>query len=245
MKGRERKLLTVGLSLILMTAGVLLYMKSHQRLGKPGVLAVTVPGSPRLHIELPTNAPGFTFKEAPPDETVTNGLPKDTSFRGAVYQDAEGMIQTTVVMMGTDRTSIHRPQFCLTGQGWTIDDARSEITTVRIDKPRPVDLPVVKLIAKKTFEKDGKQVTAAGVYVYWFVADEAVTADYRQRLWWMAEHLLRTGELQRWSYISCFASCAPGQEDRAYRRIQRLMNNTLPEYQLAWPAPLATASVAR
>ena len=245
MKSRERTLLIAGLSLILTTAGLLLYMKSHQRLGKPGVRTVAIPDSVRLQIELPTNVPGFTFKEAPPDETVTNGLPKDTSFRGAVYQDAEGIMQTTVVMMGTDRTSIHRPQFCLTGQGWKIDEARSELTTVRIDRPRAVDLPVMKLIASKTFEKDGKPVNASGVYVYWFVADEAVTADYRQRLWWMAEHLLRTGELQRWAYITYFASCAPGQEDRAFRRIQRLMNNTLPEYQLAWPAPLVTASAAR
>jgi hypothetical protein len=244
-KGRERTLLIVGLSLILGTAGMLLYMKSHQRLGKPGVRAVAVPDSVRLHIELPTNAPGFTFKESPPNEMTTNGLPKDTSFRGAVYEDAEGIIQTMVVMMGTDRTSIHRPQFCLTGAGWNIDGARSEMTTVRIDKPRAVDLPVMKLIAQKTFEKDGKQVNASGVYVYWFVADKAVTADYKQRLWWMAEHLLRTGELQRWSYITYFAPCAPGQEDRAYRRIQRLMNSTLPEYQLAWPAPLVTTSAAR
>lgn len=242
MNKRERTLLIVVLALIVGTGGLLRYMKSHQHLGKPGVRAVDVAGSPRMHIQLPTEVTGFDFKENPPDETVTNGLPKDTSFCGGIYEDAEGIIQTMVVMMGTDRTSIHQPQFCLTGQGWTI--AQSEVTKVRIDR-RSAELPVMKLIAKKTFEKDGKKTAASGVYVYWFVADDAVTAAHKQRMWWMAEHLLRTGELQRWSYVSYFAMCEPGKEDRAFGRIQRLMNRTVPEFQLAWPATLTAANTTR
>lgn len=245
MNGRERTLLMVGLALIVATAAGLLYMRSHQRLGKPGVRAVAVAGSPRMHIDLATNAVGFDFEELPIDKVVTNVLPQDTSIRQGMYRDVEGDIQTTVVMMGTDRTSIHQPQFCLTGAGWNIDGERSELTKVRIERPRAVDLPVMKLIAKKTFEKDGKVVTMSGVYVYWFVADDAVTAEHSRRVWWMAEHLLKTGELQRWAYITYFAACTPGQEDRAFRRVQRLMNKTLPEFQLAWPAPVVAANTAK
>jgi hypothetical protein len=244
MNGRERTLLMVGLALIVATAGTLLYMRAHQRLGKPGVRAVAVAGSPRMHIDLATNTPGYAFKEMEVEETLKL-LPPDTSMRQGVFRDVDGDIQINVVMMGTDRTSIHQPQFCLTGAGWNIDGERSELTKVRIERPRAVDLPVMKLIAKKTFEKDGKVATMSGVYVYWFVADDAVTAEHSRRVWWMAEHLLKTGELQRWAYITYFAACPPGQEDRAFRRIQRLMNKTLPEFQLAWPAPVVAANAAQ
>ena len=165
--------------------------------------------------------------------------------RFLAFTNAEGFIQVNVVMMGGDRGSIHRPQFCLTGDGWNIDPERSGATTVRLDRPRPLDLPVMKLIVQKKKEVDGKQFTTSGVYVYWFVADGVVTASHEGRMWDMAVHLLRTGELQRWSYVTYFAPCRPGDEDRAFRRIERLMNKTVPEFQLAWPAPVVTAGAAR
>ncbi len=246
MKGRERILLIAALALIVATAVAVVELRSNRRLGKPGVRAEAVPGSLRMHLNLVTNVPGYEFKELAPDELMTNGLPKDTSFRQGVYVDAEGVaIQTFVVMMGSDRTSIHQPQYCLTGAGWTIDEARSELTKVRLDKPRPLDLPVMKLVTSKTFEQDGRQRKMSGVYVYWFVAGDAVTGNHSHFGLGVIKHMLKTGELQRWAYITYFAPCAPGDEDRAFRRIQRLMNKTVPDFQLAWPEQLVAANGAQ
>lgn len=245
MKMRERILLIVGLVLIATTAIGVLHLRTHRRLGKPGVRAEVIPGSPRMQLAFVTNVPGFEFKELPPSDVMTNGLPKDTSFRQGAYVDAEGAIQTFVVMMGSDRTSIHQPQYCLTGSGWNIDDARSVLTSVRIDRPRPVDLPVMKLITSRMVEHEGRPQKLSGVYVYWFVAGDAVTGNHSQFGLGVIKHMLRTGELQRWAYITYFAPCAPGQEERAFNRIQRLMNRTLPEFQLTWPAPLVPATAAR
>ena len=245
MKSRERMLLIVGLVLIVATAVGVLHLRTHRRLGKPGVRAEVIPGSPRMFLDLVTNAPGYEFRELPPSELMTNDLPKDTSFRQGAYVDAEGPIQTFVVMMGSDRTSLHQPQYCLTGSGWSIDDARSELTTVRIERPRRVDLPVMKLITSRTVEQDGRSQKLSGVYVYWFVAGDAVTGEHSQFGLGVIKHMLRTGELQRWAYITYFAPCAPGQEERAFSRIQRLMNKTVPEFQLTWPAPLVAAGAAR
>ena len=245
MKSRERNLLIVVLALISGAAGTLCYMKTHQHLGKPGIRATAIPGLIRMQIQLVTNAPGYVFRNLEVGTNVTDVLPKDTSVAQGTYRNFEGEIQTTVVMMGTDRTSIHRPQFCLTGDGWDIDNARSEMTTVHLEMPRPLDLPVMKLVTMKTVESNGAKSKRSGVYVYWFVAEDAVTADDWSRVKWMGQHLLRTGELQRWAYITYFAPCAPGQEDNAFRRVQRLMNATVPEFQLAWPASTETAGVAR
>lgn len=244
MKMRERILLFVGLVVIAATAVGVTQLKTHRRLGKPGVRAEIVPGSLRMHLDIVTNVPGYDFIEVPVSELVTNVLPPDTSFRQGVFSNAEGIIQNFIVMMGGDRTSIHQPQFCLTGAGWTVDDSRSELTKVRIERPRPLDLQVMKLIASRTIEQDGRKLTSSGVYVYWFVADNAVTGEHSQFGLGVIKHILRTGELQRWAYITYFAPCAPGQEDRAFSRIQRLMNKTLPDFQLAWPPPLVTTSAA-
>lgn len=245
MMTRERILLIVGLAVIAATAFGVLELKIHRRLGKPGVRAEVVPGSRRMHLNFVTNVPGYDVRDVPFPALMTNALPQDTSFRQCVYSNTEGSIQNFVVMMGSDRTSIHQPQYCLTGQGWIIDDSRSEIVNVRFDRPRPLNLPVNKLIATYTFNQDGRPQRISGVFVYWFVADGAVTAEHTQFGLGVIKHMLKTGELQRWAYVAYFSVCEPGQEERAFSRIQRLMNKTLPEFQLAWPAPIMTAGAAR
>jgi hypothetical protein len=80
----------------------------------------------------------------------------------------------------------------------------------------------------------GQPVTVRGVYVYWFVADGALSGDMsgRERMWWMAKHLLQTGELQRWAYVSCLAVCLPGQEDATFERVKKFIAASVPEFQM-------------
>jgi hypothetical protein len=101
-----------------------------------------------------------------------------------------------------------------------------------MEKPVRYDLPVVKLVASRTDASSGK--VQRGIYVYWFVADKALSASVSgfERMRRMAAHLLRTGELQRWAYVSCFAACWPGQEEAAYQRIRQFIAAAAPEFQL-------------
>ena len=68
------------------------------------------------------------------------------------------------------------------------------------------------------------------------MADGALTAHRSQRLRWMAEELLKTGTLQRWAYVACFAQCAPGEEDKAFARVKEFVAEAVPEFQRS-PAP--------
>jgi hypothetical protein len=63
------------------------------------------------------------------------------------------------------------------------------------------------------------------------VADREQTTDNFQRMWWLARDLLRTGVLQRWAYVSYFSVCAPGQEDAAFERMNKLIAASVPEFQ--------------
>ena len=56
-----------------------------------------------------------------------------------------------------------------------------------------------------------------------------------QRMWWMAREMFRTGVLQRWAYISCFAICPPGREDATFERMTKFIAASVPEFQMAAP----------
>lgn len=241
--------LAVTLVLIGSAAAVLNHLKANQRLGAPGV-RTTAPQGNRLNVEvlLPEIVLDYTSTNIPQHEVVTNVLPADTSYGQRIYSqpDAHWLNRLTmnVVLMGTDRTSLHKPQFCLEGQGWRIDDSQTAELTIPVARPHPYELPVVKLVATREFnDGKGQTVMLRGVYVYWFVADGALSGDKSgaERMWGMAKHLLKTGELQRWAYVTCFAICQPGQEDATFERVKQFIAAAVPEFQLT---PKASDAVA-
>ena len=79
---------------------------------------------------------------------------------------------------------------------------------------------------------EGQKVKVAGVYVYWYVANNEETPDHDKMIKWLTLDLLRTGALQRWAYISYFALCRPGQEDMAIDRMKMFIAAQAPEFQL-------------
>ena len=235
-------ILIVALGLIGGGAGLLGRLQSNQKLGQPGVKTSPIPDSRRLKVELPERVLDYTSEAVEVDKGTLEWLPQDTSFGQRLYRAADG-VQTSVsvVLMGNDRTSLHKTEFCLEGQGWRIDRGASAETTVQMDRPRPYELPVMKFIATKRINAEGRTMTARGVYVIWFVADDEYTPRHWQRMWWMARDLLRTGVLQRWASVSFFAQCAPGGEDATFERMKKLMAALVPEFQLV-PRPEGAAS---
>lgn len=225
------------------TAGVIAKFKSSQRLGEPGVKTRPLPGSQNLEVILPLHVPGYTAESLPVDAIVTNVLPRDTSYGHSRYTstDSNFAAQVNVVLMGTDRTSLHKPQFCLTGAGWSIN--KTEVDTIRMEKPFAYDLPVIKLTVSGQFNVEGRQIVAGGVYVYWYVADDALSAapSGSDRMWSIARELITTGVLQRWAYVSYFSYGPPGTEDALYERQKRLIQASVPEFQLT---PRAGTQVA-
>ena len=64
-----------------------------------------------------------------------------------------------------------------------------------------------------------------------------VPAKSPERLALMAKELLRTGTLQRWAYVACFAQCLPGEEDKAFARVKEFVAEAVPEFQRVGRAP--------
>lgn len=232
-------LVTVTVSLMALTAVLLNRLQAAQKIGRPGVKVI----AHRLYDEegelaatnavyLPERVLGMEGTDARLTRLEMEWLPKDTTHGRRLYRAADGFEALILaVLMGTDRTSIHKPQQCLAGQGLVIQ--KEEPVVLSIARPHPFELPALKLTASRQItQSDGKKVQQRALYVYWFVTDGEVTASHNQRMLSMAKHLLRHGELQRWAYISCLAYCAPGQEDATYARMEAMLRDAVPQFQL-------------
>jgi hypothetical protein len=209
------------------TVMLLARLKAAQHLGRPGLRTHGLPGSSNLVVELPLQVLDYRFEPKPVPEVVERALPKDTSFgQGTYHAPDDFSLQVNAVLMGTDRTSIHKPQICLTAQGWQIE--RSEPRVVKLADGRT--LPVMRLTAgKRITQADGQEVMARAVYAYWFVADGALTADHNERFAQMARVLVRTGTLQRWAYVSCIGFGYPGQEEAVWERLEKFLAAAAPQ----------------
>ena len=250
MKRKELSILVVTLALIAGAAGFLQRLQRVQRLGRPGVKlaqeSVTNSTGRVLYtnsVALPKHTPAYSSQQLAVDDTEFNTLPKDTTFGRRGYRSADGFeCRLSVVLMGSDRTSIHKPQFCLVGQGWKIE--KSEVETVRMLQPHPYDLKLMKLTVSITHKQGERLIPVRGIYAYWFVADGELTHDHWERMALIARDMLTSNVLQRWAYISYFGYGLEGQEKEVFERMKKLMIATVPDFQLA-SGPIAKIGYAQ
>ncbi|MGA9453755.1 MAG: exosortase-associated EpsI family protein, partial [Verrucomicrobiia bacterium] len=243
MKKNQKWLILFAL-LVLMagTAGALTWLKANLRLGQPGILFVPIPGKVAVKIDLPAQVLDFTSTNLPESDEVLGYLPRDTSFVERCYTspDNSPAIYATIVLMGADRTSIHRPEYCLAGQGFSYDEKK--VAEIPVGGPQPYQLPVARWeVSRLVQQPDGQKVKISGVYVFWFVADNEQTTGIVQFQSYLVRDLLLKGVLQRWAYISYFSACLPGQEEATFARMKRLIAASVPEFQLP-PKPANPAT---
>jgi hypothetical protein len=242
-------LFVIALGMIGSTAGFLLNAKGNQKLGEPGVRLGNVPLFDEstnqvadVSVVLPENVLNYSSQALPISEIELSMLPKDTTFGKRRYWTTNGAnVDLSVVLMGQDRTSLHKPEFCLVGQGWQIDE--TELVTIKMARPHAYDLAVMKMVSSiRVKDEAGNPVTVRGIYVYWFVADGKLTPSHDERMWSMAMSLLRTGTLERWAYVSYFSRCLPGQEEATFGYMKEFIAASVPEFQLVAGEKSLTAS---
>jgi hypothetical protein len=229
----------VTLGMIAASMAYLAEIRGTQRLGAPGVRVGAVPlyGAKgevvtTQSVLLPETVLGAKSTAEPITDVELNGLPKDTTFgRRRYWLDKDFAPLITTVLMGTDRSSIHQPQFCLVGQGWTIDE--TEHVPLRIEQPYPYDLTAIRLTT--SIRQQG--AILRGIYVYWFVSGDKITADQGTRLWSIAKTMMEKRELERWAYISYFVSCLPGQEEATFGRLKEFIRASAPGFQVVAGEP--------
>jgi Protein of unknown function (DUF3485) len=154
-------------------------------------------------MDLPILVGDYFGKEGEITKVELDILPKDTEFARRFYDDGHGhQINCSIVLSGAEQRSIHRPEVCLVGQGWTI--------TGQEDVPIPLPSGH-KLVARKLslerhlVGKNDEHITVRAFYVYWFVGQNVTTPSHFTRIflsnWDRAVH----NRAHRWAYVSLFS----------------------------------------
>ena len=134
----------------------------------------------------------------------------DTEFSRKLYSNARGdEILTSIVLSGQDmNTSIHRPEWCLPAQGWTIAGSSKaaiplrglgSLTTTRLFNIR---VPHDKDTGKPYPGPGGTQLVLSNLDYYWFVGHDGVTASHLKRNVIDITDRLTQGYNQRWAFVT-------------------------------------------
>ena len=126
-------------------------------------------------------------------------LPDDTEFVKAAYYDHdENRLLASIVLSGSARDSIHRPQRCLKGQGNTLEHEYTLEVPIAGREPLPVRI----IRTSRIFKTAEGEVPYYGFYAYWFVGQKHETPYHLERMFWIAWDRVVNSEADRWAYIA-------------------------------------------
>ena len=156
-------------------------------------------------------------------------LPADTGYARMTYvslDDRRRQVFVSVVLSGQDRTSIHRPELCLVGQGWTILDHAE--TTYAVGEAGQLPAATLRL-RREVVDAQGRIGEVPGVFSYWFVGRDQIETSTVGRLWQTAVNRLRL-KPDRWAYVVVQTTVLPGEtEDAAQGRMNAVVEALWPQ----------------
>jgi len=135
-------------------------------------------------------------------------LPTDTQFARKEYRSAEGdQIFCSVVLAGGEKRSIHRPEICLPGQGWTIKSG--EVVPLTMADGRKLSVMKLNLEREEQVGPD-RRIKINSVFMYWFVGKGVTTPYHWRRVFLTSWDRVVRGVNHRWAYVVVTATVTKG-----------------------------------
>jgi EpsI family protein len=158
-------------------------------------------------------------------------LGADTEFTRKIYRRYDGQeIFLSIVLSGRDRSSIHPPESCLLGQGWTLGDG--QIVKVPIWQPTPYDLKVMRLDATRPFQNaQGRTISVRQWYYYWFIGQSRLTPRHMERILWTASDRIFSNIHHRWAYVAVAVRVVPNSETQTQGMVDDFIRQAIPIFQ--------------
>jgi EpsI family protein len=154
-------------------------------------------------------------------------LPPDTGYARRIYvslDDRRQQVLVSVVLSGRDRTSIHRPELCLVGQGWTINE-HDQTQLGGGSETTPVWAAALLRLGRQVPGKDGINQRVNSLFAYWFVGRDRLATTTFERLWFTALNRLRLRP-DRWAYVVVQTVVLPGEtETQAQARMDAVTSH--------------------
>lgn len=210
------------LACMVLTAGLTFWF---DRTRVDAVAGIRLASDGRNPVELPSMIGRSWFGRAEEVSDIEREiLPADTGFSRKIYHSmlvpTHGVL-CSVVLSGRDRSSIHRPELCLVGQGWTILASSERDLASAKDG---ASLPVTFL--KVTRSVPGRDVSVPAYVAYWFIGAEKDAPSNLGRMASDALSRLR-GRPQRWAYVLLQTYGLDG-EDAAENRLREIAKGVVP-----------------
>jgi EpsI family protein len=155
-------------------------------------------------------------------------LPADTGYARRNYVsigDTGRQVFVSVVLSGRDRTSIHRPELCLVGQGWTIA-GRLRHEFLAGGEVLPVTL--LRVEHAVVDPRTGGAGAVRSLLAYWFVGGDALEPTHAGMQLRDAYDRLRYLRADRWAYVVVQTGVLHGDEAEALARLQEVLGGVWP-----------------
>lgn len=153
-------------------------------------------------------------------------LPPDTTFARKAYgsfalsnSDWINRFTCSIVLSGREKRSIHRPERCLPGQGWSVIGSR--IIDVPLKSGHPLKVTALLLTRPITFT-NGTTRQLQFYYLYWYVGRDVSTPYSAVRVLLTNWDLIAHRRNQRWAYVICAAYVTAGFETNGRTEPQTL-----------------------
>lgn len=170
----------------------------------------------------------WTGRPQPVSAAEREILPPDTGYSRKLYfnhRDPSRQVFLSIVLSGRDRSSIHRPELCLVGQGWTVAEGREH----RFRTGSGETIPATVLPVRREVQTpEGKRVVPQ-VVAYWFVGSDRIVASHWRRVLLDAWNRVTRAQADRWAYVLLQTDAVDG-EDAALARMQAVLAETLPAF---------------
>ena len=188
-------------------------------------------------MNLPTLVGEYWGTSEPVSPSELALLPGDTAFEKKIYQDLSGNSLTAqIVLSGGEKRSIHRPEVCLPGQGWSIQSG--EVVPITLANGRTLD--VMKLTLVREIETaPGERRDLKSYFLYWFVGKDTTTPYHWVRLaktnWDMVTKKLQ----HRWAYVIVSAPVLEGfkpgakSDKETLDMLKDFIRQSVPKFQLS------------
>jgi hypothetical protein len=124
------------------------------------------------------------------------------------------------VLSGREKRSIHRPERCLPGQGWSVID--SQVISVPLASGHPLKVTALLLTRPLQFN-DGTTHQLKFYYLYWYVGRKVSTPYNFKRVMLTNWDLVVHRVSQRWAYVICAAYVTDGLEPHGRDQAQTLV----------------------
>ncbi len=179
--------------------------------------------------ELPLVAGTFVGEAEEQSAIEKKLLPGDTKQFKRIYRtpgrrvDERDIVNASLVIAGQDTRSIHRPEVCLPGQGWSITNSR----VLPVELSNGQFLYVRDLAIERTDQGHESHHLIKAHYIYWFVGKDVTTTSDAKRQWLSFSDSIFRNVNHRWAYPSVMAFVTQDMNPRESQQRQRTDEETI------------------